>query len=69
MQYDTTAMASNSNYPLWTLPAGTYTVFICPINNYSPNNRYEIGSAYVTGVVCDTFYGVVVSGSVTVRIF
>jgi len=69
MQYDTTAMASNSNYPLWTLPAGTYTVFICPINNYSPNNRYEIGSAYVTGVVCHTFYGVVVSGSVTVRIF
>jgi hypothetical protein len=69
VQYNFTAMANNANYALGTVPAGTYTVYICPINNYSPNNNYQIGSTYVTGVVCTWFYNVNVNGSLTVRIY
>lgn len=69
VQYNFTAAANNGNYALGQVPAGTYTVYICPINNYASNNNYQIMSTYITGVVCAWFYNVSVSGSLTVRIY
>lgn len=69
VQYSFTGMANNTNYSLGSVPTGIYTVYICPMNNYSPNNNYQIGSTYITGVVCTWFYNVSVNGSLSVRIY
>jgi len=60
---------ANSSGTLGAVPAGTYTVFICPINNYTPNNNYTVGGSSQTNVVCATFSNVVVSAAINVYFF
>jgi hypothetical protein len=54
---------ANSTGTLGQVPTGIYTVYICPFNNYTPNNNYNVLGAEQLNVVCATFNNVVVGTS------
>lgn len=60
------ASPTGSGGVLYQVPIGVYQVHICPINNYTPNNNYQILNNYLTGVVCATFYNISITGNTTV---
>jgi hypothetical protein len=60
---------ANSSGALGQVPAGTYTVYICPYNNYTPNNNYTVFGVTQTSVVCATFNNVVVTGAGSINFF
>lgn len=60
---------ANSSGTLGQVPSGTYTVYICPINNYTPNNNYTVGSSTQTNVVCATFNNVSVTSNISLRFY
>ena len=65
LQYNFTANA-NSSGSFGQIPQGTYTVYICPINNYTPNNNYEVNGSDQWNVVCGTFNNVSVTSTVSI---
>jgi hypothetical protein len=66
--YNFTPNASSSG-TLGQVPAGTYTVYICPVNNYTANNNYTVFGATQESVVCATFNNVTVTGAGTLYFF
>lgn len=68
LYYNYTANA-NSSGTFASLPAGTYSVYICPINNYTPNNNYNVLGQVKTNQVCTTFYNVTISGTGTISFY
>ena len=60
--YNYTSNASSSG-TFGQIPVGTYTVYICPINNYTNNNNYNVLGTAQTSVVCATFNNVSVTAS------
>jgi hypothetical protein len=60
---------ANSSGALGQVAAGTYTVYICPINNYTANNNYTVFGVTQTNVVCATFNNVVVTGAGSINFF
>jgi ferredoxin-like protein FixX len=66
--YNFTANA-NSSGTLGQVPSGVYTVYICPINNYTPNNNYTVKGITQTSVVCATFNNVSVTSTVALSFY
>ena len=60
---------ANTNGNIGTVPSGTYTIYICPFNNYDPSNNYSVGYNYITGVVCASFYSISIVSQTEVRIY
>jgi len=60
--YNFTANA-NTTGSLGVVPAGVYTVYICPVNNYTNNNNYDVLGYYLTSVICGTFDNISVTSS------
>lgn len=54
---------ANSSGTLGQVPSGTYTIYICPLNNYTPNNNYTVFGSSQSNVVCATFNNVSVTAS------
>ena len=68
LQYNFTANANTSS-SFGQIPGGTYTVYICPINNYTPNNNYNVNGAEQFNVVCATFNNVSVNSTISLSFF
>ena len=54
---------ANSSGTLGQVQSGTYTIYICPLNNYTPNNNYTVFGSSQSNVVCATFNNVSVTAS------
>jgi hypothetical protein len=67
--YNFTANANVSvSTSMGQVPSGTYTVYICPINNYTAGN-YSVQGIIQTGVVCATFNNISVTNTAAVLKF
>jgi hypothetical protein len=68
--YNFTANANvTTSTLLGQVPSGTYTVYICPVTNYNPNNNYTVQGITQTSVVCATFNNISVTSTATLRFY
>jgi YD repeat-containing protein len=68
IMYNYTSNA-NSSGTFGQVPSGVYTVYICPIGNYTANNNYTVFGSSQSNVVCATFNNVSVTANGSINFY